>query len=112
MNRIAWIVVSVAVVFSGCSKSQPELSDEQVKAAKFLQEQFDPRLYVINERFGKVSFSDIESQSKWVATLMKLNEQFNCRKVESGHEAAITWYDAESKRPAAELIATWGPKGE
>jgi hypothetical protein len=105
--RIAMCLCLLLIGLAGCSR-QPELTPEQVRAAKFLEENFDPRIYVINDRLGKLEVSD-EDSDKWLSTLIELLNQFNIRKAEQGHEAAMIWFDAESKKTANELITAWGP---
>ena len=95
----------------GCGRS-PALTDEQVEAAKILgafQQSHDPRIYAINARLGEFKF-DEEDQWDWVMTLMDLTNQYNLRLVESDFETAIAWYEAQSKRPGAELLADWRAK--
>ena len=88
--------------------TQPQLSEEQIKAAKFLQENFDSRLYVINERLGKIEFQAEDDKFKWIGAMLKMGTRYEAMRVEEGHEAAIAWYDAESKKPGDVLLATWG----
>lgn len=103
----ALAAVLLAVVFIG-RVSQPQLSDEQIKAAKFLQENFDSRLYVINERLGKIEFQSEGDKFKWIRALLAMGTWYEAMRVEEGHEAAIAWYDAESRKPGEELLAKWG----
>ena len=109
MRALACLALVVALF--GCSR-QPELTPEQIETAKFLKEQYDPRIYAINDRLSKHSFDTQEEREAWVFTTFELVNQFNVRKAEHGHEAAIAWYETESRKTASELIAMWGLKTE
>jgi hypothetical protein len=111
MRTIMLIWVGLALFVVGCGRS-PELPDEQVEAAKIIgafQQSHDPRIYAINARLGEFTPGD-DDHFDWVMTLMDLTEQYNLRLVESDFETAIAWYEAQSKRPGAELLAEWRAK--
>ncbi len=105
---LAALAVVLLVLVTVERMSRPQLSDEQIKAAKLLQENFDSRLYVINERLGKIEFQAEDDKFKWIGAMLKMGTRYEAMRVEEGHEAAIAWYDAESKKPGDVLLATWG----
>lgn len=109
MFRQLALASCIGLCLAGCSgNDQPQLDDEQLKAAKFLREQFDPRIYAINERLQAIEFKDEDSQFKWLMALVKMATRYQAMRAEQGHEAAIAWYDSESRKSGDELLTTWG----
>ncbi len=109
MRTLFCLTLIASSFLVGCS-NQPETTLEQDEKTKLLEEHFDPRFSVINDRLGKHEFDTPEENERWLFTLIELTNHFNNRKLQSNHEVAIVWYDTESKKTPAELIAAWGPK--
>ena len=110
-SMVLCFTVLVGIGTVGCGRS-PELSEEQVQAAKILgafQQSHDPRLYAIDARLGEFKPDD-DDRDDWFWTMLDLVQQYNLRMLESDFETAISWYEQQSKRPGAELLAEWRAK--
>jgi hypothetical protein len=109
MRSLTLAVVTLAFMGSmGCGQSAPQApppTAEQVQAMEQWNQTHDPRFHAINARLGTYKPDTEQDLSDWIDTTVWLVQQYNVRLLEDGHESAITWYEKQSHRPVADLIA-------